>query len=227
MGTDSGSSEVANAELVAGECFRPGSSLSSTTRVTSSSVAGWTVFLGRPLRFLGTVSVSTSAASAALASVAPALEPRLAGLRPRGLGVLERGVLLGLPGVSDLRGRPRRLTGEAASASFSGTVVVRVMCCTVGEFSLSVPGSASTVTLMRHGLAPWARPVFMTIDLAGDRKSSSAMDGLLFCLLGEVDASGCLAARDDLRLPRAMLSLTEALSGSGDESGQLRSKSKS
>jgi hypothetical protein len=142
------------------------------------------------------------------------------------------------PGVSsDLRGRPGpRLTGEDASESFSGIVlvVVRVICWIMGDVPFSsepLPGSASSVTLMRHGLAPPARPVFITIDLDGDfdgdLSSHFGSDTLArrFCLLGELDVRGVLLARAVLPWAVSFALLTDALSGSGEESGKLLSKS--
>lgn len=58
------------------------------------------------------------------------------------------------------------LPGLLLSVPFSGTLVVRAI------FLLGLPlpalGSASTVTLMRHGLASPALPVSKTIDLLGE-----------------------------------------------------------
>jgi hypothetical protein len=101
------------------------------------------LFLGRPLFLLGGASVSTSAP---LASAAPALRSRDFDRGALLIGVPARLVLETTP-VSDFRGRPRpRLTGDDASGSFSGMVVVCVLVkrSTVGDcaFSSSLPGSA-------------------------------------------------------------------------------------
>ena len=68
-------------------------------------------------------------------------------------------------------------------------VLVRVTFFNVGDmvFSPSLSGSACTVTLMRHGLAPPIRGVFMTMDFAGDAISNSCVLVCRFCLLGDVD----------------------------------------
>ena len=89
---------------------------------------------------------------------------------------------------------------------------------TEGErvFSSSLPGSASTVTLIRHGLALPTRGVFMTRERAGDCKSSVEAFGLRFCLLGELAARGSLCVIR--RLALAVFSLADRASGSGLES---------
>jgi hypothetical protein len=112
------------------------------------------------------------------------------------------------------------LTGDDASWSFSGTVVVLVLVTrfTDGDsaFTSSLPGSAWTVTLMRQGLAPPARGVLMIIDLVGDENIISDASSLRFCLLGELPAIESLGKgfrRDDGMLPSK-----ERASGSGLES---------
>jgi len=174
------------------------------------------LFLGRPLRFFSGISVSTSAAFNA---TAPAPDPR----------EFERIFLCGAPFgfglsstlVSDFLGRPRgRLTGECESGSLRGTVVVlvRVTRLTDGDivFSSSLPGSAWTVTLMRQGLAPVARGVLRTIDLAGDSKPNSDMFMVRFCLLGDFLVRGVWPAA--LRVSLVVLSSADMASGSGLES---------
>lgn len=167
----------------------PSLSTKSTTRVSSSSVAGCTTFLGRPRFFFGCVSVLVSAV---FGSAGPTL-----GRRDLDLAVLLTGVPFGLvfagvlPAASVFLGRPRpRLMGVGASWSFNGIVVVfvRVTFLTMGdmEFSPSLSGSACTVTLIRHGLAPPVLGVFMTIDLAGEEISNSCMVGRRFCFVGEL-----------------------------------------
>ena len=74
---------------------------------------------------------------------------------------------------------------------------------------------------MRHGLAPAARGVFSTIDLEGEDNSNSLTLCPRFCLLGELDASGCLVVRVAVRRAYGVFSLMEHDSGSGDESGEL------
>lgn len=184
------------------------------------------LFLGRPLRFFGGTSVSTSAA---FESAAPASASRdfdlaalLTGVPLRFTGVAFRLTFDATP-MSDFLGLPRgRLTGEDASGSFNGTVVVlvRVTRLILGDcaFSSSVPGSASTVTLMRQGLAPLFRGVFMTSDLEGDENSNSDTLDPRFCLLGEVAANGVRrgALRDALGL--LSMALKEEANGSGLDS---------
>lgn len=101
------------------------------------------LFLGRPLFLFGGASVSTSAA---LASAAPTLASRDFDLAARFTGVPARFGFDAAP-TSDFLGRPRpRLTGDGASGSLRGIVVVCVLvtCLTLGEsvFSSSLPGSA-------------------------------------------------------------------------------------
>jgi hypothetical protein len=194
-------------------------SISRTTSVSSSSSGGCTLFLGRPLRLLGGASVSTSAA---LDSAGPKLTSLDFDLGAFLTGVPLRLGFAVVP-TSDFLGRPRgRLAGVCASGSFSGTVVVFVLVtrCIDGEFSSLLSGSACTVTLMRHGLAPPILGVFMIIDLAGDKKSSSAILDLRFCLLGEVAVSGSL--KGAWRMALLLLLFVERANGSGLES-QLRS----
>lgn len=182
------------------------------------------LFLGRPLRFGGIEPfISSKMFECTVAS--------------RDLGA-DRGVAF-LTGValrfdfalaaSDFRGLPRRLTGDDASGSFNGTVVVRVTCWTVGELAFSSPrfGSACTVTLMRHGLAPLPRGVFITMDLEGDTISKLPIDCPRFCLLGELDASGCLVVRVAERREGVAFSMSERDSGSGDDSAEYVPKSSS
>ena len=95
-------------------------------------------------------------------------------------------------------------------------VCVRVKRLTLGDlsFSSSLPGSAWTVTLMRHGLeAP--RGVLRTMDLEGD-------SDMRLCTLGEAWVSGSRGVRVALRLDAAVLllswSLVDMESGSGEES---------
>ena len=135
---------------------------------------------------------------------APALFSRDLDLAARFMGVPLRLVFAGvLPAASDFRGRPRpRFIGEGASWSFSGTVVVLVRVTFFSEgdmvFSPSLSGSACTVTLMRHGLAPPIRGVFMTMDFAGEAISNSCVLASLFCLLGEVVRGVCCGFRVDV-----------------------------
>jgi hypothetical protein len=130
--------------------------------------------------------------SAALDPAGPALVPRDLDLAALLTGVPFGLVLAGvLPAASVFLGRPRpRLMGVGASWSFNGTVVVlvRVAFLIIGDmvFSPSLSGSACTVTLMRHGLAPPVLGVFMTIDLTGEESSNSCMVGLRFCFVGEL-----------------------------------------
>lgn len=130
--------------------------------------------------------------SAALAPARPTLVSRDFDLAARFAGVPLRLVFAGvLPAASDFLGRPRpRFIGEGASGSFKGIVVVlvRVAFFTMGDmvFSPSLSGSACTVTLMRHGLAPPVRGVFMIMDLAGEDSSNSCVLGRRLCLFGEV-----------------------------------------
>jgi hypothetical protein len=173
------------------------------------------LFLGRPLFLLGGASMSTSAA---LASTAPALRSRDFDRGALLIGVPARFVLETTP-VSDFLGRPRpRLTGEDASGSFSGIVVVCVLVnrSTVGDcaFSSSLPGSAWTVTLIRQGLALPTLGVFMIIALVGDENSNSDTLDRRFCLLGDVEPSGLLG----VALRVGLLLLNEMASGSGLES---------
>lgn len=178
------------------------------------------LFLGRPLRFFGGTSVSTSAAFESVAPASTSLDFDLAALFT---GVPIRLGLVATP-MSDFLGLPRgRFTGEDASGSFNGTVVVFVRVTRLmlgdGSFSSSGPGSASTVTLMRQGLAPPFRGVSMMSDLEGDENSNSDTLDLLFCLLGDVAANGALGV--DLRDARGLvllLALKEEAKGSGLDS---------
>jgi hypothetical protein len=158
--------------------------------------------------------------SAALASVAPTLVPR----------DFDRGALLiGVPArlgfeaaaPSDFLGRPRpRLTGEDASGSFSGIVVVCVLSnrLTLGEcaFSSSLPGSAWTVTLIRQGLALPILGVFKIIALDGDEKSYSETLDRRFCLPGDVEIKAFRGVA--LRVNCALFSSNDMANGSGLES---------
>ena len=181
----------------------------------SSSAGGW-VFRGRPRLLLDVSSVSASAVLVSAALGRRACEGAL----------FLSGVPLRLVGASDFLGRPRRLTGDGWSGSLSGTFVVLVLvtCFMLGEsmFSLSLPGSACTVTLMRHGLWPPVRGVLSSICLVGDDSSKSAVAGLRFCLLGELEARGrCFGARVAVGLGAAAgtrSSSKDAASGSGDDS---------
>lgn len=181
-----------------------------------SSYDGSTLFLGRPLRFLGGMSVSTSAA---LESPPPAVlvgELNCAGLL---IGVPLR-FGFGVDPVSDFLGRPRgRLTEEGASGSFSGTVVVFVLVTlfTEGDSAFSPSsGSAWTVTLMRQGLAPFPRGVLKTMDLEGDEKIISEGPALRAGLVGELPSIGFLGLC--LRGDEVMFSSKEIARGSGLES---------
>lgn len=186
-------------------------SLGSNARL--STVGGCTLFRGRPLRFLGGASVSTSAAL-------PSAAPRLASRDfARFAGVPVRLGFAAVP-ASDFLGRPRpRFTGDDPSMSFSGTVVVVVLVTrsTLGDcaFSSSLPGSACTVTLMRHGLAPPILGVSTIIDFDGDENSNSDTLDRRFCLLGDVAVKGFLGVvlRGDL----VMFSSKESANGSGLE----------
>jgi hypothetical protein len=128
--------------------------------------------------------------------------------------------------TSDFLGLPLLLTGdESSSPLFNGTVVVflRSTCLTVGDamFSSPLPGSASTVTLMRQGLASPALPVFRIMDLDGDENcciTCSEMDLWRLCLLGEDVTKGDFDARAATRV-LSLFDVKEACSGSGDESG--------
>jgi hypothetical protein len=140
--------EVPDFEL---EGYTGVTSCAEPSRVSDVSGGNCTFFLGRPLRFLGGTSVSTSAAldSPVFMFVS---------------GDLDRAALLtgvpfrfgfGVAPTSDFLGRPRgRLTGDDASWSFNGTVVVFVLVTrfTDGDsaFTSSLPGSAWTVTVMRQ-----------------------------------------------------------------------------
>jgi hypothetical protein len=79
----------------------------------------------------------------------------------------------------------------------------------------SLPGSAWTVTLMRHGLAPPPLGVLMTMDFVGDENIISDVSSLFFCLLGDVALVACLGV--NLRA-EALLSLKDNANGSGLES---------
>jgi hypothetical protein len=181
------------------------------------------LFLGRPLFLFGGASVSMSAA---LASAAPALLSRDREAATLFAGVPARFVL-GVAPTSEFRGRPRpRFTGDDASGSLSGTVVVcvRVKRLAVGDcaFSSSLPGSAWTVTLIRQGLALPILGVFSTMALDGEENSNSETLDWRFCLLGEVVTSGFRGVA--LRVGFGLFSLKERASGSGLES-EPRSKS--
>ena len=95
---------------------------------------------------------------------------------------------------------------------------VLVTRLTVGDdaFSSSLPGSACTVTLMRHGLALAVRGVLMIMDLEGEESSMSEKLSLLFCLPGEVAMKGCFWGV--CRHASSLLSFVEMASGSGLES---------
>lgn len=191
-------------------------SASSATLVSSYSVGDCTLFLGRPLRFLGGTSVSTSAALES-----PPRTILLGELNSAGLLIGVPFLLgLGVNPVSDFLGRPRgRLTGDDASGSFSGTVVVFVLVTlfTDGDSAFSPSsGSAWTVTLMRQGLAPLPRGVLMIIDLDGDEKTTSDVSSRRTCFLGEVIMMGFRGL--DLRCDEVMFSSKEMASGSGLES---------
>jgi hypothetical protein len=193
--------------------------------MSSSSAGGCAFFLGRPLLLLGGASVSTSAA---FASVAPVLRSRDFDLAARFFGVPAR-LSLGVAPTSDFLGRPRpRLTGEDASGSFKGTVVVCVLVVTrltLGDcaFSSSLPGSAWTVTLIRHGLALPILGVFITMALDGDENSNSETPPRRFCLLGDVEPSGFRGVA--LRADFALFSSKDMANGSGLESLLRTSKS--
>lgn len=189
---------------------------SSTELARWLSLDGSTLFLGRPLRFLGGMSVSTSAA---LESPPPTIlvgELNCAGLL---IGVPLR-FGFGVDPVSDFLGRPRgRLTGEDASGSFNGTVVVLVLVTlfTDGDSAFSPSsGSAWTVTLMRQGLAPLPRGVLMIMDLDGDEKTISDVSGLRACLRGELASIGFRGL--GLRCDEVMFSSKEMARGSGLDS---------
>lgn len=128
---------------------------------------------------------------------------------------------LGVDPTSDFLGRPRgRLTGDEASGSFNGTVVVFVLVTlfTDGDSacSPSSSGSAWTVTLMRQGLAPFPRGVLNVMDLDGDENIISEASSRLRCLLGELGTMGFLGV--GLRRAEAMLSSKDMARGSGLES---------
>jgi hypothetical protein len=113
------------------------------------------------------------------------------------------------------------LTGDDnASGSFSVIVVVCVLVTrlTLGDpsFSSSLPGSAWTVTLMRHGLALPILGVFMTIAFDGDENSISDTLERRFCLLGEVETKAFLGL--DLRVDLVLFWFMEIAKGSGLES---------
>jgi hypothetical protein len=102
-----------------------------------------------------------------------------------------------------------------------GIVVVCVLVkrFTLGDLSFSsLPGSAWTVTLMRHGLALPIRGVFMIMALEGDENSNSETLEPLFCLLGDVVISALRGVflRGDFVV---VFSVKEMASGSGLESG--------
>lgn len=159
-------------------------------------------------------------------STSAALDPAAPTLASLDLG---RAFLSGVPfrfGLAviptlDFLGRPRgRFAGVCASGSFNGTVVVVVLVTrlTDGEsaFSSSLPGSACTVTLMRHGLALPTLGVLIIMDFAGDDKSSPDKSSVLFCLLGELVLNGSRGAV--VRLALAVFSFVEMANGSGLES---------
>lgn len=190
--------------------------------MVSSSWAGCTLFLGRPLLLLGGASVSTSAALDSAPAAATSCELARAALL---IGVPAR-LGFGVALTSDFRGRPRpRLMGAGASSSLRGTVVVCVLVTrlTLGECSFSsLPGSAWTVTLMRHGLALPILGVFITMALDGDENSNSDTLEPRICLLGDVGVRALRGVffRGDL----VVASFSESASGSGLES-DARSKS--
>ena len=206
--------EVPDFEL---EGYTGVTSCAEPSRVSDVSGGNCTFFLGRPLRFLGGTSVSTSAALDSPVSMLVS-------------GDLDRAALLtgvpfrfgfGVAPTSDFLGRPRgRLTGDDASWSFNGTVVVFVLVTrfTDGDsaFTSSLPGSAWTVTLMRQGLAPPARGVLMIIDLVGEENIISDASSLRFCLLGELRAIESLGK--GFRPDMGMEPSKEMASGSGLES---------
>jgi hypothetical protein len=158
--------------------------------------------------------------SAALASAAPMLVSRDLDRAALLIGVPAR---LGFDAAAppDFLGRPRpRLTGEDASGSLRGMVVVCVLSnrLMLGEcaFSSSLPGSAWTVTLIRQGLALPILGVFRTMALDGDENSYSETLDLRFCLLGDVVTRAFRGAA--LRVDVALVSSKDMASGSGLES---------
>jgi hypothetical protein len=184
----------------------------------SSSAGDFALFRGRPLFLFGGASVSTSAA---LDSAAPALASWDSDRAALLMGVPAR-LIFGVAPTSDFLGRPRpRLTRTWASGSLSGTVVVCVLVkrFTLGDLSFSsLPGSAWTVTLMRHGLALPILGVFMIMALEGDENSNSDTLDPRFCLLGDVVISALRGVflRGDFVV---VFSVKEMASGSGLESG--------
>lgn len=175
------------------------------------------LFLGRPLFFLGEALAGASVVTTSGASKTAFFRRGVPGRFAFGVVVVA---------ASDFLGLPRRFGGTAAPSSFNGTVVVvlRSKRLAVGDAmfsSESSPGSAWTVTLMRQGLALPCLGVLSTSDFVGDVNCEmlSSICARRFCFEGELELRPDCDGRSDLGRVALAKELSDALSGSGDDSG--------
>ena len=112
---------------------------------------------------------------------------------------------------------PLRFTGDDLSASFKGTVLVRVVRRGLRAGLLRRPGagSASTVTLILQGDFPSLFPVSRTIDLDGDTTlydlgTKGPLAILPFCLFGDELGAIAIGSGDDERMEVSMSSRQDA-----------------